>query len=130
MNSACTWWVLAGQIVSELSINSTQTHWVNAPSPPVLTQLYQATSSISMSSINNSSQANSDIATIVVPHVHFDIPEATPVASSSTNPDGRRHHHQHGQQATHRFHRVGSMEIEFSMNHTVSLLVYLYLSCV
>ena len=37
MNSACTWWVLAGQIVSVLSINSTQTHWVNAPSPPVST---------------------------------------------------------------------------------------------
>ena len=35
MNSACTWWVLAGQIVSVLSINSTQTHWVNPPSPPV-----------------------------------------------------------------------------------------------
>ena len=35
MNSACTWWVLAGQIVSVLSINSTQTHWVNAPLPPV-----------------------------------------------------------------------------------------------
>ena len=35
MNSACTWWVLARQIVSELSINSTQTHWVNAPLPPV-----------------------------------------------------------------------------------------------
>ena len=37
MNSACTWWVLARQIVSELSINSTQTHWVNAPLPPVWT---------------------------------------------------------------------------------------------
>ena len=35
MNSACTWWVLARQIVSVLSINSTQIHWVNAPSPPV-----------------------------------------------------------------------------------------------
>ena len=35
MNSACTWWVLARKIVSVLSINSTQTHWVNAPSPPV-----------------------------------------------------------------------------------------------
>src|ERR1700743_2912762 len=35
MNSACAWWVLARRIVSVLSINSTQTHWVNAPSPPV-----------------------------------------------------------------------------------------------
>ena len=35
MNSACTWWVLARRIVSELSISSTQTHWVNAPLPPV-----------------------------------------------------------------------------------------------
>ena len=35
MNSACTWQVLARQIVSVLSINSTQTHWVNPPLPPV-----------------------------------------------------------------------------------------------
>ena len=41
MNSACTWWVLARQIVSVLSINSTQTHWVNAPSPPVLSVSFE-----------------------------------------------------------------------------------------
>ena len=34
--SACAQWVLGGQIASELTMNSPCTHWVNAPSPPVL----------------------------------------------------------------------------------------------
>jgi hypothetical protein len=33
--SACTWGALAGQIVSELTMNSTCAHWVNNPLPPV-----------------------------------------------------------------------------------------------
>ena len=33
--SACTQWVLGGQIASEITMNSPCTHWVNAPLPPV-----------------------------------------------------------------------------------------------
>ena len=40
--SACTQWVLGGQIVSELTMNSSCTHWVNAPSPPVIVDTPEA----------------------------------------------------------------------------------------
>ena len=74
-----------------------------------------------MSSVNNSSQANSDAAP-VINHVQFNVPEAAPVASSS-NPDSRRQHRRRrDQRATRRFQRAGSMEIEFSSSYEVSLL--------
>ena len=66
-----------------------------------------------MSSVNNSSQANSEIAS-TVPHVQFATPKATwamtcagspveaPPTPSMSNPDGHCHHHHH-QQASRRF---------------------------
>ena len=71
---------------------------------------------MSTSSINNGSQANSEIevAAAVVPQVHF-AEEAVVVAGSSINPDSdrRRHRRHHGQRAT-------SIEVEFSSEFAVS----------
>ena len=77
---------------------------------------------MSTSSINNGSQANSDIevAAAVVSQVHF-AEEAVVVAGPSSNPDGdccRRRCH--GQRATRRFQRVALIEVEFSSEFTVS----------
>ena len=77
---------------------------------------------MSTSSINNGSQANSEIgvAAAVVPQVHF-AEEAVVVAGPSSNPDGdRRRHRCHGQRATRCFQRVASIEVEFSLEFTVS----------
>ena len=81
---------------------------------------------MSTSSINNGSQANSEIeVTAVVPQVHF-AEEALVMGGPSSNPDGdhRCHcHHRHiDQQATRRFQRATSMEVEFSNEFTVSLI--------
>ena len=38
-NSSWAWWVLCGQIDSELTINSQCTHWVNTPLPPLASML-------------------------------------------------------------------------------------------
>ena len=70
-----------------------------------------------MSSINNSSQANSEVAA-VVPCVHF-AEEAVAVASSLANPDGCRRRHR-DQRATRRFQRATSIEVEFSNEFVVS----------
>ena len=79
---------------------------------------------MSTSSINNGSQANSEIevAAAVVPQVHF-AEEALAVAAP-LNPDGdrrRRHrHHRRDQRATRRFQRAVSIEVEFSSEFAVS----------
>ena len=80
---------------------------------------------MSTSSINNGSQANSEIevAAVVAPQVHF--AEEALVAGTSANPDGdrrrRRHHHRRtDQRATRRFQRASSIEVEFSNEFTVS----------
>ena len=84
---------------------------------------------MSTSSINNGSQANSEIevaAAVAVPQVHF--AEEALVAGTSSNPDGdrrRRRHHRHrrtDQRATRRFQRASSIEVEFSNEFSVSLL--------
>ena len=82
---------------------------------------------MSSSSINNGSQANSAIEEnvgTVVPHVHF--AEGTPEAGPSNNPDGdrRRRRLRHvgetrrGQRATRRFQRATSTEVEFQEEYT------------
>ena len=89
---------------------------------------------MSSSSVNNGSQANSEIevAATVVPQVHF--AEEALVAGSSSNPDGdcrrRRHHRRTGQRATRRFQRATSIEVEFSNGFEVSLLLLLVMECV
>ena len=83
---------------------------------------------MSTSSVNNSSQANSEIevAAAVVPQVHF--AEEALVAGTSANPDGdrrRRHRRRTDQRATRRFQRATSIEVEFSNGFSVSLLFLL-----
>ena len=78
---------------------------------------------MSTSSINNGSQANSEIeVAAIVPQVHF--AEEALVAGTSANPDGdrrrRRHHQRTDQRATRRFQRVSSIEVEFTNQYTVS----------
>ena len=79
---------------------------------------------MSTSSINNGSQANSDIEVAAsVTHIHF-AEEAVIVAGPSNNPDGDRRHRCHlgatrqGQRATRRFQRATSIEVEFSNEFT------------
>ena len=85
---------------------------------------------MSSSSINNGSQANSEIevaAAVVVPQVHF--AEETLVAEAAPNPDGdrRRRRRRSDQRATRRFQRATSIEVEFSNSFTVSsLLLWLW----
>ena len=76
---------------------------------------------MSTSSINNSSQANSEIevAAAVAPQVHF-AEEALAVAGPSTNPDSDHHCRRHGQRVTRRFQRATSIEVEFSSEFTIS----------
>ena len=76
---------------------------------------------MSTSSINNGSQANSEIkvAAAVVPQVHF-AKEALATAAP-LNPDGdrrRRRHARRDQRATRRFQRAVSIEVEFSSEFT------------
>ena len=77
---------------------------------------------MSTSSVNNGSQANSEIevaAAATVPSVHF--AEEALVAGTSSNPDGdrcRRCHRRTDQRAT-------SIEVEFSNEFVVSLLLLL-----
>ena len=92
-----------------------------------------------MSSVNNSSQANSEIA-ITVPHVWFATPEAAramthagspvevaPVLSTSSNPNSHCHHH-YCQWASRRFQQASTTEVEFSTDFQVSsFFEYLYL---
>ena len=81
---------------------------------------------MSTSSINNGSQANSEIevaAAAAIPQVHF--AEEVSVAGTSANPDGDRRRHRHrrrtDQRATRRFQRAMSIEVEFSNEFAVSL---------
>ena len=53
--------------------------------------------------------------------------EAAPVLSSSSNPDGCCHH-RYRQQASRRFQRASTAEVEFSTEFAVSLCLY-SLSC-
>ena len=84
---------------------------------------------MSTSSINNGSQANSEIevAAAVVPHVTF--AEEALVAGTSANPDGdrrrRRQHRRTDQRATRRFQRATSIEVEFSNEFAVSNTLFL-----
>ena len=85
---------------------------------------------MSTSSVNNGSQANSEIevATTIVPQVHF--AEEALVAGSSSNPDGdrrrcRRHHRRTDQRATRRFQRATSIEVEFTNEFAVSKPLFL-----
>ena len=78
---------------------------------------------MSTSSVNNGSQANSEIevATTIVPQVHF--AEEALVVGTSSNPDGDRHcrcHRRTDQRATRCFQRVTSIEVEFSNKFAVS----------
>ena len=79
---------------------------------------------MSTSSVNNGSQANSEIevAAAAVPQVHF--AEEALVAGTSSNPDGdrrRRHRHRRtDQRATRRFQRATSIEVEFTNEFSVS----------
>ena len=82
---------------------------------------------MSTSSINNGSQANSEIevaAAVAAPQVHF-AEEALVVAGPSSNPDGdhRRRRRRRDQRVTRRFQRATSTEVEFSNEFTVSLVV-------
>ena len=82
---------------------------------------------MSTSSVNNGSQANSEIevAAAVVPQVHF-AEDALVVAGPSHNPDGdRRRRRRRDQRATRRFQRATSTEVEFSSEFTVSLHISL-----
>ena len=91
-----------------------------------------------MSSINNSSQANSAITS---PRVRFATPEvacamthagslveAAPVPSMSVNPNGRRHL-RHRQWASRRFQRAGTAEVEFSTKFNISPYLSIPISC-
>ena len=80
---------------------------------------------MSTSSVNNGSQANSEIevaAAVATPQVHF--AEEALVAGSSVNPDGdrrrRRRHRRTDQRATRRFQRATSIEVEFTNEFAVS----------
>ena len=74
---------------------------------------------MSTSSVNNGSQANSDIGAIV-PRVHF-AEEAVAVREASpSNPDSRRCRRRRDQRATYRFQRATSIEVEFSNKFAVS----------
>ena len=76
---------------------------------------------MSTSSVNNGSQANSDIAVAAtVPHVHFAKEVITVTPASTSNPDSRRHHRRTDQRATRRFQRATSIEVEFSNEFAVS----------
>ena len=82
---------------------------------------------MSTSSINNGSQANSEIevTAAVVPQVHF--AEEALVAGTSSNPDGdrrRRRHRRTDQRATRHFQRATSIEVEFSNEFAVSDLLF------
>ena len=81
---------------------------------------------MSTSSVNNSSQANSEIIpTGSSLHVHF-AEEPVVVAGPSVNPDGNRCRCRcRDQRATRRFQRATSIEVEFSCEQEVSLLVLL-----
>ena len=87
---------------------------------------------MSTSSVNNGSQANSEIevaAAVATPQVHF-AEEALVMAGPSSNPDGdrrrrRRQHRRTDQRATRRFQRATSIEVEFSNEFAVSLLLLL-----
>ena len=80
---------------------------------------------MSTSSINNGSQANSEIevaTAVIAPQVHF-TEESLVMAGPSVNPDGdRRRRRRRDQRATRRFQRATSTEVEFSNEFTVSLL--------
>ena len=85
---------------------------------------------MSTSSINNGSQANSEIevGTAVVPQVHF--AEEALVAGTLANPDGdrrrrRRQHRRTDQRATRRFQRATSIEVEFLNEFAVSDTLFL-----
>ena len=82
---------------------------------------------MSISSINNGSQANSDVETVsaAVPTVHFAVEALTvSILSLSSNPDGRHQHHRCcDQQAMRRFQQAISIEVEFSNEFTVSMIL-------
>ena len=86
---------------------------------------------MSTSSVNNGSQANSEIevaTAVVAPSVHF--AEEALVAGTSSNPDGdrrrlRHHHRRTDQRATRRFQRATSIEVEFSNEFAVSKTLFL-----
>ena len=86
---------------------------------------------MSTSSVNNGSQANSEIevaAAVVAPQVHF--AEEALVAGTSANPDSdrrrrRRQHRRTDQRATCRFQRATSIEVEFSNEFAVSETLFL-----
>ena len=87
---------------------------------------------MSSSSINNGSQANSEIevaaAVVSAPQVHF--AEEALVAGTSANPDGdrrrrHRHHCRTDQRATRRFQRATSIEVEFTNEFAVSNTLFL-----
>ena len=103
-----------------------------------LPPLTQANSHLDMSLINNSSQANSEIA-VAVPRVQFTTPEVAramtcarspvevaPVLSTS-NPDGHCRHRHH-QRASRRFQQAGTAEVEFSTDFNVSLFLNIPIS--
>ena len=82
---------------------------------------------MSSSSINNGSQANSEIeVAAVVPQVHF-AEEVAVAEAGPSNPDGdrrRRHRHRRtDQRATRRFQRATSTEVEFTNEFSVSPIV-------
>ena len=87
---------------------------------------------MSTSSINNGSQANSEIevgsSAAVVPQVHF--AEEALATSIPVNPDGdrrrRRHHRTRrtDQRATRRYQRATSIEVEFSNEFAVSSILF------
>ena len=81
---------------------------------------------MSTSSVNNGSQANSEVevaAVVVAPQVHF-AKESLVMAGPSNNPDGDRCRCRcgvrSGQRATRRFQRATSIEVEFSNEFSVS----------
>ena len=88
---------------------------------------------MSTSSINNGSQANSEIevaaAVVTTPQVH--LAEEALVAGTSANPDGDRHrrrrrqHRRTDQRAMRRFQRASSIEVEFSNEFAVSNTLFL-----
>ena len=83
---------------------------------------------MSTSSINNGSQANSEIeVAAAAPQVHF-AEEARVEAGPSINPDGdrrrrHRHHRRTDQRATRRSQRATSTEVEFTNEFSVSLSI-------
>ena len=75
---------------------------------------------MSTPSINNGSQANSEVAA-VVPHVHFAEETVTVQEQSSSNPDGHRRRRR-DQRMTCHFQWATSIEVEFSNEFLVSNL--------